>query len=91
MGEGHDAETITAEWLRRSYRAALSRVPDHLRARREDPQLFVEVLEHWHDQCRDEGRDLQFLDAVADYVETVLPYEPEEAVVADVPDEDDLT
>ncbi len=91
VGVSHDDETVTAEWLRRSYRAALARIPTGLRARREDPQLFFEALEHWHALCRDEGRDLEFMDAVDDYAETVLPLQPEEAVVADVPDEDDLT
>lgn len=79
---------ISRNWYERSYLRTLSEIPDELRDRREDPQLFLEILDHWHWLSECEGHDVGLLEAARSYADTVLRFEPDEAVVADVPDHD---
>ncbi len=80
---------ISRNWYERSYLRTLAAVPDELRDRREDPQLFLEILDHWHWLSECEGCDVELLEAARSYADTVLRFEPAEAVVADVGDGDD--
>lgn len=84
-----DAE-IARHWYERSYLGTLGQVPDELRDRREDPQLFLEILEHWHWLSQCEGHDVELYDAARSYADTVLRFEPAEAVAVEVLDPDDL-
>lgn len=82
-----DAE-VARHWLDRSYLGALANIPDDVRDRREDPQLFLEILDHWHWLSDAEGHDVDLYAAARDYADRVLRHEPAEAVVADLePDE----
>lgn len=80
---------VARHWYERSYLGALRAIPDQFRDRREDPQLFLEVLDHWHWLSECEGRDVDLQDAARNYAESVLQFEPAEAVVADVDDDPD--
>ena len=83
-----DAE-VARHWYDRSYLGSLAQIPDEYRDRREDPQLFLEILDHWHWLSECEGRDVALYDAARSFADTVLRFEPAEAVVAD-PDPDGL-
>ena len=76
-------DVVVRNWLERSYHRALSHVPMDLRGRREEPQLFVEILQHWHDLSATRGSDVDLWAAADDYVETVLRPQPDEVVVTD--------
>lgn len=78
-----DAEVVR-HWYDRSYLGVLASVPDDLRDLREDPQLFLEILEHWHWLSECEGHDVDLYGAARSYADTVLRFQPAEAVVADV-------
>ncbi len=75
---------ISRNWYERAYLRTLAEVPDDLRDRREDPQLFLEILDHWHWLSECDGRDVELLEAARSYADTVLRFEPSEKVVADV-------
>lgn len=78
-----DAE-IARHWYDRSYLGALANIPDEFRDRREDPQLFLEILDHWHWLSECQGRDVDLYASARDYADSVLRFQPAEAVVADV-------
>jgi hypothetical protein len=81
---------VARNWYERSWQRTLAEIPDELRDRREDAQLFIEILDHWHWLSEAQARDVDVWDAAADYATTVLPFEPAEAIVA-APDPDDDT
>lgn len=89
--EGHElpAPVVAGRWLERSWEQTLAAVPTELRARREDPQLFIEILDHWHWLSESQGRDMALADAARDYAEWVLAGEPDESVtvIADDPED----
>jgi hypothetical protein len=82
-----DAE-IVRHWFDRSYLGSLANIPDEYRNRREDPELFLEVLDHWHWLSECEGHDVDLYEAARDYAESVLRFQPAEEVVADVEPDD---
>jgi hypothetical protein len=85
--EVSDAE-VARHWYDRSYLGALANVADDLRDRREDPELFLEILEHWHWLSECEGHDVDLYAAARSYADTVLRFQPAEAVVADLEPDD---
>ena len=86
--EVSDAE-VARHWYERSYLGTLARVPDELRDRREDPQLFLEILDHWHWLSECEGSDVELYDAARSYADTVLRFEPPETTLEPDVDLDD--
>jgi hypothetical protein len=78
-------------WMTDVYEPVISAVPDELRSKLEDAQIFHEVLEHrWYLSER-AGHDVGLEDAVADYVDTVLHDKPnEEKLLTLNPDETGL-
>lgn len=65
-------------WLNDVYEPVISSVPDDLRSKLEDAQIFHEVLEHrWYLSER-AGGDVGLQEAVDDYVGTVLQAKPNE-------------
>jgi Domain of unknown function (DUF4032)/Lipopolysaccharide kinase (Kdo/WaaP) family len=73
------SETAAAgRWLAEVFEPALAAVPPELRGKRDAAQLFHELLEHrWYLSER-AGQEVPLMDAVADYVETVLRQLPDE-------------
>jgi len=69
---------VVGRWLADVFEPALAGVPPELRAKRDAAQLYHELLEHrWYLSER-VGRQVPLMDAVADYVETVLRALPDE-------------
>lgn len=68
-----DRNEAAQRWLREVFHKVVEAVPEGLRGRIEDAQLFHEVLEHrWYLGER-AGRDLGLEIATEDYITTILP------------------
>jgi tRNA A-37 threonylcarbamoyl transferase component Bud32 len=81
--EGYAAEesVVARRWLERSFEPTVALVPHELRGRRQAPQIFVEVLEHWQRWSSELGADLDLFDAARRYVEEILPSAEDEHLV----------
>lgn len=76
------AETVAAyRWLSEVFEPTVAAIPPEQRAKREAAELFHEVIEHKWFLSEQAGHDVGVEDALASYVETVLPAEPEERTV----------
>ena len=76
-----DEPLVARRWLERSFEPTVALVPHALRGRRQAPQLFVEILEHWQRWSAEQGADLDLFDAARRYVDEVLPVAEEEQLV----------
>jgi hypothetical protein len=74
-------------WLTEAFEPALDRVPPDLRSKLADAELFHEILEHRWYLAEATGDDVDTLDAVDDYVETVLRDRTGELTVLPLPDD----
>ncbi len=79
LKEGRPMPEVTAahRWLHEVYAPLLDAVPDDLRARLEDPELFCQVLEHRWYLSEAAGRDIGTPAALADYIDKVLSRLPD--------------
>jgi hypothetical protein len=73
---------LAHRWLEQVFEPVVSRVPSELRGRREPPELFHEILDHWHRLSGEKGCDVELLDAADDYVANVLSRVEEERRVS---------
>ena len=80
-GRPSEESVVARRWLERSFEPTVALVPHALRGRRQAPQVFVEVLEHWHRWSTEQGEDLDLFDAARRYVTEVLPSTEEEQLV----------
>jgi tRNA A-37 threonylcarbamoyl transferase component Bud32 len=82
-GEGSLPEegVVARRWLERSFEPTVALVPHELRGRRQGPQVFVEVLEHWQRWSAEQGVDLDLFDAARRYVDEILPSADDEQLV----------
>jgi tRNA A-37 threonylcarbamoyl transferase component Bud32 len=80
-GESPEEGVVARRWLERSFEPTVALVPRELRGRRQAPQVFVEVLEHWQHWSAEQGADLDLFDAARRYVTEVLPGAEDEQVV----------
>lgn len=78
-GVGHDIpEDLAARtWLDDKYYATLSLVPDEMRGRLPDAELFFEISEHRWYMSEIRGEDVGRIEAVENYVKSVLDFRPE--------------
>ena len=77
-GENLPEAIMGFRWLTERWHPALERIPTDLRDKREDAELYHEILEHnWYLSER-QGDEVSLFDAVDDYVETVLRPLPDE-------------
>jgi tRNA A-37 threonylcarbamoyl transferase component Bud32 len=83
-GSALDEGVVARRWLERSFEPTVSLVPHELRGRRQAPQVFVEVLEHWQRWSAEQGADLDLFDAARRYVAEVLPGAEEEQLVGTI-------
>lgn len=86
-------EAVAAHrWFVECYQPVIMAVPDDLRAKLEDAEVYHEVLEHrWYLSER-ENRDVDQAEAVADYIRYVLARRPdEEVLLPETNPTDDLT
>jgi hypothetical protein len=82
--QNEDEEIVAHEWLARVYEPITHTVPAELAAKLEPAELFHEVLEHRWYMAERKGRDVTISEAIADYVEHVLPSKPDERSVVGV-------
>ena len=61
-------------WLRDVYHHVINQIPEELRGRVDESQMFHEILEHRWYLGEKAGRDLGIDFATADYVAKILPY-----------------
>ena len=88
-GRTYPEQVAAYKWLDEVFEPTVSLVPSDLRGRREPPELFHEILEHWYFMSTVEGRDMDLQAAARSYIDTVLTFVPEERAVVDV-DQDPL-
>src|SRR4051794_35184575 len=69
-----------ARWLRGIYQPVIGMVPDDLRTRLDEAEIFHEVLEHRWFLSEEAGRDVGTTAAARDYITTVLPHVPDDLV-----------
>jgi uncharacterized protein DUF4032/lipopolysaccharide kinase (Kdo/WaaP) family protein len=78
-------EQVTAfRWLTEIFEPTIETVPADLRERLEAPEVFHQVLEHRWFLSEAAGRDVGMEEAVASYIDNVLPYAPAERAVLPV-------
>ncbi len=80
-GERLPDAVVAYRWLKERYQLALDLVPDELRGRLEDPEIYHEILEHnWY---LNERSDTEVLleDATLDYIENILSRRRDESTV----------
>ena len=80
-GVSLDETVVARRWLERSFEPTVALVPRELRGRRQAPQVFVEVLEHWQRWSAEQGVDLDLFEAARRYVSEILPSTDEEQLV----------
>lgn len=82
--QNEDEELVAHDWMSSIYEPVTRRVPPELRSKLEPAELFHELLEHrWYLSERADY-DVPIEEAVADYVNTVLPSKPDEIAVVGV-------
>lgn len=79
------ADTVAAyRWLSEIFEPAIAAIPAEHRAKREAAELFHEIIEHKWLVSERQGHDVGIDEAIASYIETVLPSEPQERTLLDV-------
>jgi hypothetical protein len=74
------AAVAASRWLRELYQPVIAMVPDHLRTRLDEAEIFHEILEHRWFLSEAAGRDVGTTAAAKDYIANVLPEVPEDLV-----------
>lgn len=73
------AQTVAAyQWLSEVFEPTVAAIPEEQRSKREAAELFHEVIEHKWFLSERADRDVGVEEALASYIDTVLPSEPEE-------------
>jgi hypothetical protein len=87
--EGREVpEAVAAyRWLTEVYEPALARVPESLRRKLDDPELFHEILEHRWFMGEQAGEDVATADAVDDYVGAELLDRTDELRILPLPED----
>ena len=80
QGEAVPEAVSAYRWFSEIYQPTLAAVPDELRGRLEDAELFHQILEHRWYMSEREGRELGIEEVIPAYVEDVLRCLPEPAV-----------
>ena len=77
--EGHPVSEIVAanRWLEEIYDPVIAAIPEDLRGRLPPAEIFHEILEHRWYMSEAAGRDVGTTAATKDYLEQVLPEEPQ--------------
>jgi hypothetical protein len=86
--QNEDEDLVAHDWLSGVYEPITRTVPPALRAKLEPAEIFHEILEHrWYLSER-AGHDVPIVEAVRDYVDSVLPSKPDEVAVLGVDTEE---
>lgn len=81
---------VAHRWVEQSFEPVIARIPEELCGRRDPPELFHEVLDHWHHLSTVEAADVDLWAAADSYAANVLTFEPEERRVTPAGAEDEL-
>jgi len=82
---------VASQWRQEVFEPTVAQVPDSLWIALPAAEIFHQVLEHRWFLSEKAGKDVGIDEAVRDYVKRVLPTQPPERVVLDLPDpEEDL-
>jgi tRNA A-37 threonylcarbamoyl transferase component Bud32 len=81
---GLPEQVAAYRWLTEIFEPTIDAVPANLRERLEPAEVFHQVLEHRWFLSEAAGRDVGMKEAVASYIDKVLPYAPEERAVLPV-------
>ncbi len=68
-------------WLTERYEPTIAAVPTALRGRLTDAELYHQVLDHLWYMSEREGNDIGLAQATEDFIETILPELPDEALL----------
>lgn len=79
----YSQDYVARRWMEMSFGPTIGVVPEEQRGKREEAEVFHEVLDHWYFKTTVEGHDLSLFDAARSYVDNVLQYEEQEQVVED--------
>lgn len=75
----HKSESVAAHlWLADVFEPAVSRIPEHLRSKRDPAQFFHEVLDYRWYQAQRESREIPIGEAADGYIADVLAGLPDE-------------
>lgn len=74
---------VAARWIAEVYEPVVARIPPELRGRLEPPELFHELLEHRYYLSEAAGHEVDNDSATTSYLESVLPFRPQEKVILD--------
>ncbi len=72
---------ITRRWLEERFEPAVAAIPEDLRGRLEPAELYHQILEHRWYMAEEAGHDISFADAIASFINDVLPNAPVEELV----------
>jgi hypothetical protein len=78
MGRAVPEVVAANRWLAEVYEPVVVSVPDELRGRLDEVEIFHEVLEHRWFLSERKGRDVGMMAAASDYFRNVLPTVPDE-------------
>lgn len=81
--EAQPLELVAHEWMRDVFEPVISAVPPELAGKLEPAQIFHEFLDHRWYLAQQAGHDIPNEEAIASYVNSVLPTKPDEAVLLD--------
>ena len=77
-----DRNLVAYRWLTESYDPIIALVPHEARGKLEAAEIFHEILEHRWYLSEQAGAEVDLVESALDYVATVLPHRPEEAVTS---------
>ncbi|MFI0449373.1 DUF4032 domain-containing protein [Actinomadura sp. 6N118] len=77
---GHQIPEVVASnrWLAEVYEMVVQSIPDELRGRLDEVEIFLEVLDHRWFMSERAGKDVGTMAAALDYFENVLPHVPDD-------------
>jgi hypothetical protein len=87
--QGARPEVLAHRWVRQVFRPAVRMIPVELRRSLDPAQIYHELLEHRWYMSEDAGHDVGLEEAVASYIENVLPNVPDPTALR--PEEPDET
>lgn len=88
-GREHAGAVVAARWIAEVYEPLIEGIPTELRGRREPPELFHELLEHRYFLSEAAGAEVDNATALGSYLDSVLPFRPDERLLAADADPDD--
>ena len=77
-----DRNLVAYRWLTEIYEPVIALVPPEARGKLEPAEIFHEILEHRWYLSEQAGAEVDLVETARDYLATVLPHRPDEAVTS---------